>query len=71
MFVAGDVKSKADVEGLIDAAIERFGGVHILVNNAGGSSGFALVEDLSDEAWQEALDWCLNSTFWATRDVGR
>ena len=66
-FVAGDVKSKADVEGLIDGAIERFGGIHVLVNNAGGSSGFALVEDLSDEAWQEALDWCLNSTFWATR----
>ena len=67
MFVAGDVRAQADVEGLIDAAVERFGGVHILVNNAGGSSGFALVEDLSDEAWQEALDWCLNSTFWATR----
>jgi 3-hydroxybutyrate dehydrogenase len=67
MFVAGDVKSKPDVERLIDAAIERFGTIHILVNNAGGSSGFALIEDLSDEAWQEALDWCLNSTFWATR----
>jgi 3-hydroxybutyrate dehydrogenase len=66
-FVAGDVKARADVEALVDAAIERFGAIHVLVNNAGGSSGFALVEDLSDEAWQEALDWCLNSTFWATR----
>ena len=67
VFVAGDVTSKSDVEGLIDAAIDRFGTVHVLVNNAGGSSGFALVEDLSDEAWQQALDWNLNSTFWATR----
>jgi 3-hydroxybutyrate dehydrogenase len=66
-FVAGDVKSKADVESLIDTAVERYGTIHILVNNAGGSSGFALVAELSDEAWQEALDWNLNSTFWATR----
>ena len=57
----------AGVEALIDATVERFGAVHILVNNAGGSSGFALVEDLTDEAWQEAPDWMLNSTFWATR----
>ncbi len=68
-FVAGDVTSQADVEALIDATISRFESVHILVNNAGGSSGFALVEDLSDEAWQQALNWCLNSTFWATRRV--
>jgi 3-hydroxybutyrate dehydrogenase len=67
VFIAGDVKSQSDVEGLIDTTIGELGSVHILVNNAGGSSGFALVEDLSDEAWQEALDWCLNSTFWATR----
>jgi 3-hydroxybutyrate dehydrogenase/3-oxoacyl-[acyl-carrier protein] reductase len=69
MFVAGDVTSQANVEALIDATIARFASVHILVNNAGGSSGFALVEDLSDEAWQQALNWCLNSTFWATRRV--
>ena len=69
MFVAGDVTSQADVEALVDATITRFGSVHILVNNAGGSSGFALVEDLGDEAWQQALNWCLNSTFWATRRV--
>ncbi len=69
MFVAGDVQSQTDVERLIAATIDRFGAVHILVNNAGGSSGFALVEDLSDEAWQQALDWNLNSTFWATRRV--
>jgi 3-hydroxybutyrate dehydrogenase/3-oxoacyl-[acyl-carrier protein] reductase len=66
-FVAGDVKTKADVESLIDTAVERYGTIHNLVNNAGGSSGFALVAELSDEAWQEALDWNLNSTFWATR----
>ena len=67
IFVAGDVTKKADVEGVIDTAISSFGRIDILVNNAGGAGGFAPVAELSDEAWQEAIDWNLNSTFWATR----
>jgi 3-hydroxybutyrate dehydrogenase/3-oxoacyl-[acyl-carrier protein] reductase len=66
-FVQGDATSQADVERLVDSAVDTFGSVDILVNNAGGSSGFALVAELSDEAWQQAADWILNSTFWATR----
>ena len=66
-FIAGDVRVQRDVEGLIDGAVARYGRVDILVNNAGGSSGFAPVAELSDEAWSEALNWMLNSTFWATR----
>jgi len=68
-FQAGDARARADVEGLVDATVGSFGPVDILVNNAGGSSGFAMVGELSDESWQEAADWILNSTFWATRRV--
>ena len=66
-FVAGDVRNQGDVEGFIDAAVARYGKVDILVNNAGGSSGFAPIASMSDDAWNEALNWMLNSTFWATR----
>lgn len=66
-FIAGDVRVQADVEAFVDGAIARFGRVDILVNNAGGSSGFAPVAELSDEAWNEALNWMLNATFWGTR----
>jgi len=67
LFHQADARRRADTEALIDAATAAFGSVDILVNNAGGSSRFALVADLSDEAWQEAGDWILNSAFWATR----
>ncbi len=68
-FQAGDARIQADVERFIDASAEALGPIDILVNNAGGSSGFAFLGELSDEAWQEAADWILNSTFWATRRV--
>lgn len=69
MFVQCDVRSKADVAHLIDQAAERYGSVDILVNNVGGSDRWALVHELSDEAWENALDLNLNATFWATRQA--
>ena len=68
-FVPGDARLQADTEALIDESTAKFGQVDILVNNAGGSSGFALIGDLSDDAWNEANNWVLNSTFWASRRV--
>ena len=67
MFVQTDVRQQADVNNLIDQAAKRYGGVDILVNNAGGSDRFALVHEMTDEAWQNALDFNLNAAFWGTR----
>ena len=67
LFVAGDVTQQTDVENVVATAIDHFGKVDILVNNAGGSSDFALVGQLSDEAWHTAAAWILHSAFWATR----
>ena len=66
-FVRADARVRSEQEALVDEAARRYGGVDVLVNNAGGSSGFALVADMADESWQEAADWVLNSAFWATR----
>lgn len=67
IFVAGDVTQQSDVENFIGSTINTFGKIDILINNAGGSSGFAPVSELSDDAWQEAAAWILHSAFWATR----
>ena len=66
-FVPCDVRVQSEVEYLIDEAKRLYGRVDILVNNAGGTDGFALVHELTDEAWQNALNWNLNAVFWATR----
>lgn len=66
-FVACDVRDRLQVDGLVDEVARHFGGLDILVNNAGGSDGFALIHEMSDMAWDNALALNLNSTFWATR----
>lgn len=66
-FVASDALAQDQVESLVDESITHFGAVDILVNNAGGCDGFALIHELSDTAWNRAIDWTLNSAFWATR----
>lgn len=66
-FKACDALDQAQVEALVDFAKQRYGRVDIMVNNVGGSDGWALVGDLSDEAWQKALNWNLNSYFWGSR----
>ena len=68
-FIPCDVLEQSQVERLIDESAAHFGTLDILVNNAGGSDGFARVHELTDEAWNRALDWNLNSNFWATRRV--
>jgi 3-hydroxybutyrate dehydrogenase/3-oxoacyl-[acyl-carrier protein] reductase len=66
-FFPCDAMMQDQVEALVDFAAERYGRLDIMVNNAGGTSGWALVGDLSDEAWQQALNWNLNACFWGTR----
>jgi 3-hydroxybutyrate dehydrogenase/3-oxoacyl-[acyl-carrier protein] reductase len=61
------VRDRGQVRDLVDEAAKQFGSVDILVNNAGGSDGFALVADMTDEAWDNALDWNLNAVFYASR----
>ena len=57
-----DVSSESDWQQTIEATRERFGGLNILVNNAGiGSIGS--VEDESFETWQRVHDVDLNSVF--------
>jgi 3-hydroxybutyrate dehydrogenase len=70
-FVAGDVMRRADVEAALDGAVERYGRLDVLVNNAGGCDQFSPVAEMTDEAWQRALDWNLTSVFWATRHALR
>src|SRR5881409_3627010 len=51
-----DVSRAADCEGLVNAVVAQWGGVDILLNNA-GTSAAAAFEKVDDEAWRS--DWDL------------
>ena len=66
-FYVGDAAKQADVEGLVDFAIERYGQLDIMCLNSGGVNMTAPVAMMSDEEWQLEIDWNLNQVFWGMR----
>ena len=63
---AGDLRSRSACDGAVAAAVDCFGGLQLLVNNAGVGS-FANVEDTSDETWEDVLGTNLTAVFRLTR----
>lgn len=63
-----DVRSGPDIRKFVQAAVDRFGPVDILVNNVGRSGG-GVTADLTDELWYDVIDTNLNSVFLMTREV--
>ena len=55
LVVSMDVTSDADCQRLVDETVARFGGVDILINNAGQSSS-GLIEGHDVETWAVDLD---------------
>ena len=53
--VTGSNRSEADVQRLVDAAVERWGRIDVLVNSAGHGPR-APVAELSDEDWHEGME---------------
>ncbi|MFJ7155206.1 3-oxoacyl-ACP reductase FabG [Streptomyces sp. NPDC101118] len=63
-----DVRSQEAVDAFVAAAVERFGTVDVLVNNAGRSGG-GVTADIADELWEDVIDTNLNSVFRLTKAV--
>lgn len=66
-FEACDVRDRADIDRVVDSAAQAYGRLDIMVNNVGWSDGFALVHEMTDEAWDNAVAVNLHSTFAGSR----
>ena len=66
LAVHADVSVRADVDAMIDAAMERYGRLDVLYNNAAVQMSGRLVE-CTDEEWDLTIATNLSAIFWACR----
>ena len=74
LYVHTDVSRRDAVEALFTATVERFGALHILVNNAAFvhlSGVIANFLDYSDDAWQRTLGVNLSGMFYCSQTAAR
>lgn len=63
-----DVSQLKDVRQLVQAAVDRFGRLDALVNNA-GIGAFGRVTELSEEQWNKVIGVDLNSVFFGAKET--
>jgi 3-oxoacyl-[acyl-carrier protein] reductase len=66
--VVCDVRDPEQCAGLVDTAVEAFGGLDVLVNNA-GVGRFGAVEELSVADWDQVIATNLSGVFYCSRQA--
>jgi 3-oxoacyl-[acyl-carrier protein] reductase len=70
IVVQGDVSAATDAQRMVATTVDAFGGIHILINNAGVSADM-LTMRLSEDDWDRVLDTDLKGAFLTTRSALR
>lgn len=65
---ACDVTDPEQIRAFVSGAVDTFGGVDVLVNNAGRGGG-GVTADISDELWFDVINTNLTSVFQMTREA--
>ncbi len=62
-----NVSNKEQVEAMIDFAVKEFGGLDILMNNAGVMDNLLPVAEMDDDVWDRLMQINLNSVMYGSR----
>ncbi|GGM04149.1 MULTISPECIES: glucose 1-dehydrogenase [Micromonospora] len=65
--IQGDISDEAQVEAMFDEALDSFGSLDILMNDAGVDASGIQVADLDTETWDRAIRTNLYGTFFCSR----
>ena len=69
--IFADVAKEADVVALVERTVARFGGIDVMVNNAGIGLGLVPVVELTVDAWRRNLDVMALGTMLGIREAGK
>jgi len=71
IFIRCDVTSEEDVARLVDAAVDRFGQIDIMFNNAGILGAVGPIETTPAAEWKMSLDILLNGVFYGMKHAAK
>ncbi|MDB3950609.1 SDR family oxidoreductase [Gammaproteobacteria bacterium] len=66
-----DVSSENDVENMINLAVDRFGALHILFNNAGIGGAVGPITHINSDEWDKSFQILLKSVFLGSKYAAR
>lgn len=67
VVVAGDIKSEAFCKSLVETAVQKLGGIDILVNNAAFQRTYADIADITEEEWDETFRTNIYASFFLAK----
>ena len=67
VLVLGDVSDPAHCRTLVAKAVEAFGRIDVLVNNAAHQMSFDAIEEISDEEWEKTFATNIHAMFYLTK----
>jgi NAD(P)-dependent dehydrogenase (short-subunit alcohol dehydrogenase family) len=67
VLVAGDIADPAHCRSIVAKAVEAFGRIDILVNNAAHQQSFKAIEDIPDEEWDRTFAVNIHAMFYLTK----
>ncbi len=67
LLVPGDIADPAHCRRLVDKAVEAFGHIDVLVNNAAHQMTFDSPEEISDEEWNRTFAINISAMFYLTK----
>ena len=70
LCVATDIADPAQAQNMIDVAMEKFGRVDVLVNNAGVGTAVPATRE-TPEQFRQVVDINLNGSYWAAQAAGK
>jgi NAD(P)-dependent dehydrogenase (short-subunit alcohol dehydrogenase family) len=66
IYVKCDVSNSVEVEALVKAALDKFGKIDVMVNNA-GIGGLGGILDATNESWDKTISVNLSGVFYGSR----
>jgi 3-oxoacyl-[acyl-carrier protein] reductase len=67
--IGADVRKLEDVKRLMAAAVKEFGGIDILIANAGVGGGFGPVDEINPERWHQVIDTNLTGVYYCCHEA--